>query len=146
MKRIVILLALALLTSKVLGVDSANTFYIQLVRGTDTAQPPQPGCRHAGPKLTATFQPVFRWHSYWEISLREAKLRPGQKARLRLSAEREVEIDLSQPKERKITAFQNGKVTDRTISPTGDHMTIIGGNREASSAWFIVVRRDKPKD
>ena len=146
MKGIVFILALVLLASTVAAAEGAHTYYVQLIRGTDTAQAPQPKCRHAGPKLAATFGPVFKWTNYWELSLREATLRPGEKARLRLSPEREVEIDLAQPKERKITAFENGKVTDCTVSPAGEHMTIIGGKREASSGWFIVVRRDKPKD
>jgi hypothetical protein len=45
-----------------------------------------------------------------------------------------------------VAAFQNGQLVDRTISPTGDMMTIIGGNRDGNSAWLIVVRRDKPGD
>jgi hypothetical protein len=28
--------------------------------------------------------------------------------------------------------------------PAGDAMTLIGGDRDQKSAWFIVVRRDKP--
>lgn len=145
MKRIVILAALVMLASDVLGGDSANTYYVQLIRGTETAQPPQPGCHRAGPRLAKTFEPVFKWKCYWEISQRETALPSGGKTRLRLSADREVEIDLANPKERRVTAFQNGKVTDRTISPVGESMTIIGGSREPKSSWFIVVRRDKPR-
>jgi hypothetical protein len=33
---------------------------------------------------------------------------------------------------------------DRTINAAGEAMTIIGGNRDGKSVWFIVVRRDKP--
>jgi hypothetical protein len=145
-KPIVLLAALTLLASDVFGGDSAtNTFYVQLIRGTDTAQPPQPGAHRAGPKLTKTFEPVFKWKYYWELNVLETSLRPGEKARVRLSPEREVEIDLTQPKERRVTAFQDGKVADRMISPVGESRTIIGGSREPKSAWFIVVRRDKPQ-
>ena len=132
--------------ASLLAGEPASTYYIQLVRGTDSTQPPQPGCHQAGPKLAATFRPVFKWKNYWEVSCRHVTLKPGQKCRCRLSSDREVEIDLGQPKERRITTYEMGKVLDRTIAPAGDHMTIIGGNREAKSAWFVVVRRDKPKD
>jgi hypothetical protein len=63
-----------------------------------------------------------------------------------LGSGREVEIDLRNAKERRVAAFQNGQLVDRTISPPGEAMTIIGGNRDGKSVWFIVVRRDKPVD
>jgi hypothetical protein len=61
-----------------------------------------------------------------------------------LSNGREVEIDLSRRGKRTVTAFQSGRLLDRTIMPAGDAMTLIGGDRDQKSAWFIVVRRDKP--
>jgi hypothetical protein len=33
---------------------------------------------------------------------------------------------------------------DRTVEPVSESMTLIGGDRDQSSHWFIVVRRDKP--
>jgi hypothetical protein len=66
--------------------------------------------------------------------------------RVCLSKEREVEIDLSNRKCRKVTAFENGKVVQRISRPLGEGMTLIGGERDQESAWFIVVRRDKPSD
>ena len=66
--------------------------------------------------------------------------------RVQLGNGREAEIDLSSAKERKVAAFQNGKLVDRTVMPHGEGMTIIGGSREDKSVWFIVVRRDKPPD
>src|SRR5512146_2657993 len=109
MKRAVVIFGLAMLACRVVAADASHTFYLQLDRGSDTEKPPQPGCHHAGPRLAATFQTVFKWKSYWEISLRETKLEPGHKTRVRLSPEREVEIDLGRPQERKITAFRNGR-------------------------------------
>jgi len=63
-----------------------------------------------------------------------------------MSKEREVEIDLSNRNRRKVTAFENGKVIQRAMRPSGEGMTVIGGERDATSAWFIVVRRDRPDD
>jgi hypothetical protein len=66
--------------------------------------------------------------------------------RVQLGNGREAEIDLSSAKERKVAAFQDGRLVDRTSVPQGEGMTIIGGSREDKSVWFIVVRRDKPQD
>jgi hypothetical protein len=57
---------------------------------------------------------------------------------------REVQIDLSEPTLRTVAAFHNGKLVNQTHSPRSEAMTLIGGDREAGNAWFIVVRRDKP--
>jgi hypothetical protein len=126
--------------------QGATTFYVQLIRGTEGDQPPVPGCKQAGPRLAGTFRPVFRWKGYWEMNRRQVVVVPGQAARVRLGNGREAEIDLRNPKERRVTAFQNGQFVDQTVSPAGEAMTIIGGNRDGKSIWFIVVRRDKPGD
>lgn len=140
---ILMLLVLALDAEAGAG-QKSTTFYVQLIRGTDTERPPVRGCKCVGPRLSNTFSPVFRCKGYWEINRQQVALAPGQKARVRLGREREAEIDLSQPRERRVATFQNGQLVDRTISPAGDAMTIIGGKRDAKSVWFIVVRRDKP--
>ncbi len=124
--------------------EHATTYYVQLVRGTDSEQPPQAGSRRVGAKLTGTFCGALKWKGYWEICQREAQVAPGRTAKVRLSNGREVEIDLTQQGKRAVTAFQNGKLLDRTIAPMGEAMTLIGGDRDRKSAWFIVVRRDKP--
>ena len=43
-------------------------------------------------------------------------------------------------------AYQAGKPISRTTRPLGTAMTIIGGDRDTNSVWFIVVRRDPPSD
>ena len=126
--------------------QGATTFYVQLVRGTEANQPPVPGCKQVGPRLAGTFCPVFKWKSYWELNRREVAVLPGCAMRVKLGNGREAEIDLRNPKQHRVAAFQNGELVDRTISPAGEAMTIIGGNRDGKSIWFIVVRRDKPSD
>ena len=126
--------------------DGAAIFYVQLIRGTDTEQPPVPGCKSVGPKLAETFRPVFKCKGFWEINRQQVAVLPGKAKRVKLGNGREAEIDLSSPKERKVAAFQDGKLVDRMNIPKDDGMTIIGGSREDKSVWFIVVRRDKPKD
>jgi hypothetical protein len=120
------------------------TYYVQLVRGTDSDQPPQAGSKLVGAKLVEKFHSVFKWKHYWEINQRKVELEPGRTVRVDLGHRREVEIDLRARDQRTVAAFENGKLVDRTIGPTGETMTLIGGNRDQKSVWFIVVRRDKP--
>ncbi len=121
------------------------TFYVQLVRGSDSETPPVAGAKRIGPKLANTFGSVFRWKSYWEIASREVQVKQGQRVQVKLTDERGVEIDLREPGKRTISALRNGEITVKTTSPTGEAMTVTGGDRDHQSAWFIVVRRDKPQ-
>lgn len=131
-------------TGVVRAQERAITYYVQLIRSSDSEQPPQAGSRRVGAKLAETFSGVWKWKGYWEICQREAEVIPGQTSKVRLSNGREVEIDLSRRGKRTVAVFQNGKLLGRTIAPTGEAMTLIGGNRDQKSGWFIVVRRDKP--
>ena len=148
MRRIVNILVLA---GFALGVparaeEGPTTFYVQLIWGTDGEHPPEPGSKRAGPKVSDVFRPVFKWKNYWEICRKQVPVALGHKARVRLSHEREVEIDLTNPKLRKVTAFHKSEFVDRTIKSAGEGMTLIGGDRDRQSVWFIVVRRDKPAE
>ena len=73
-----ILVALALTPAAKAG-EAGAVFYVQLICGTDTQQPPVPGCRPVGPRLAQTLSPVFRFKGYWEISRQKVALLPGQK-------------------------------------------------------------------
>ena len=119
-------------------------FYVQLIRCSDQEQAPEPGSKRVGPKLAEKFQCVFRCKSYWEICQQKVELLSNHVARARLANGREVEIDLRQPGKRRVSAFHNGRLIDRTVEPAGENMTLIGGDRDQTSHWFIVVRRDQP--
>lgn len=119
-------------------------YYVQLIRCSDVDKPPELGSRRVGQKLTERFQCVFRCKSYWEISQEKLEVLPSRVARAHLKNGREVEIDLTQPGKRRVTTFYNGHLIDRTVEPLGESMTLIGGDRDQTSHWFIVVRRDKP--
>jgi hypothetical protein len=88
---------------------------------------------------------VLKWKNYWEICQRKAEVIPDRATMVWLSNGREVEIDLRRRGKRTVTAFQNGRLVDRTIVPVREAMTLIGGDRDQKSAWFILVRRDKPR-
>lgn len=122
------------------------TYCVQLIRGSNHDAPPVPGAKPADPKLTKIFRHVFNWKNYWEINRQRLELARGQKTKVRLSKEREVEIDLTDLAKRKVTAFEAGKPVTRSTWPVSNAMTIIGGDRDPNSVWFIVVRRDNPPD
>jgi hypothetical protein len=119
-------------------------YYVQLIRGTDQEQSPAPNSKRIHPHLAGAFQSVFKWKSYWEISSRHVELEAGRATRVRLNPEREVEIDLTNPVRRAVTAFHNGKVVQRTVCPRSEERTLLGGDRDGNSAWFIVVSRNAP--
>jgi hypothetical protein len=119
-------------------------YYIQLIRAADSSQPPQTGSRPVGAKLATTFHGALRWKHYWEICRREVDVPLGSAVNLHLPNQRAVEIDLTRPGKRTTVAYQNGKPVDRIVVPMGEAFTLIGGDRDDSTAWFIVVRRDKP--
>ena len=132
------------LSSVTTAAEKPLVYYVQLIRCSDLEQPPEPGSRRIGPKLAERFQCVFRCKSYWEISQDKLEVLPNQTARARLRNGREVEIDLTQLGKRRIATFSKGRLIDRTIEPASENMTLIGGDRDQTSHWFIVVRRDKP--
>ena len=45
---------------------------------------------------------------------------------------------------RRGTAYRNGRPICSTVRPVGQAMTVIGGDRDANSLWFIVIQRDEP--
>jgi hypothetical protein len=124
--------------------EKPSTYYVQLIRGSEQEQAPEPGSRRVGPKLAGRFECMFHCHSYWEICQEKVEVLPGRVAHVRLRNDREVQIDLTQPGKRRVSAFRKGRLMDRTVEPAGDDMTLIGGDRDQNSHWFVVVRRDKP--
>ncbi len=146
MKQWPCLFALAILVSNlaVHAAEGAPTYYVQLVRGNNEDKPPAPGARLIGPKLSKSLHSVFRWKSYWEVSRQKVAVTAGEKTKVVLSKERTVEIDLSQPRKRKVTAVSNDVPVCSTTQTVGEELTVIGADRDPTSAWFVVVRRDKP--
>jgi hypothetical protein len=146
MNRWISLFVLVVLGSGVtFGAPEGKTpYYVQLVRGNDEAQPPVSGAKAIGPKLSKPLSSGFRWKNYWEINRQEVAIAAGAKTKVALSKERAVEVDLSEPTKSTVTAFSNDNPVCVTTEPASKAMTIIGAERGQRSAWFVVVRRDKP--
>lgn len=144
MKWLLMTMAIGICTAAGHGAEPV-TYYVQLIRGTDQDQSPAPNSKRIQPHLAGTFHSVFKWKSYWEISSRQVELQAGHVTRVRLNPDREVEIDLTEPSRRAVTAILNGKKVQRTVSPRSEERTLIGGDRDGNTAWFIVVSRNTPK-
>ena len=48
-------------TGVVRAQERAVTYYVQLIRSSDSEQPPQAGSRRVGAKLAETFSGVWKW-------------------------------------------------------------------------------------
>ena len=141
-----VLLAVVGLNAASAAEAEKTTFYVQLIRGNNDEKPPVADAKRIGPKLSKQLQPVFAWKSYWQVNRLEVPLASGQKTKVQLSKEREVEIDLTHPDKRTVIIYAQGKEVSRITRPVGEAMSIGGGDRDGKSGWFIVVRRDKPSD
>jgi|GEM_PF-3503703 len=140
-------IAFACLCAAVACSDHADkatySYHVQLIRGSNNPEPPETNCSAIGPKLSAHLRPVFLWTNYWEIDRQEVSVQEGKKTRVRLKHQREVDIDLAEKGQRTVIAYRGDEAL-KTTRPIGEGMTIVGGHRDNETAWFIVVRRDKP--
>jgi hypothetical protein len=120
------------------------TFYVQLVRGTQSDQPPEPGAILVGPKLATNFVSALKFKHFWELERKCVRVETGQLLSLNLKNDHQVEIDLRDLHSRKVTAFRKGKIVERVSRPIGNGMTIIGSGGGAGNCSFVIVRRDNP--
>jgi hypothetical protein len=122
------------------GVDSTS-YSIELIRGTDDNKPPEPKSKLLSTNEIGCFRSVFKWKYYWQMNAERIEIVPGRVTRVRLNPEREVEIDLTRAEQRAVKAFYQGKLMQCAICPRGEARTLIGGDRDSNSAWFIVISR-----
>ena|SRR5437879_3910026 len=122
------------------------TFYVQLVRGSDSDKPDDPAWKPVGAKLDKNLRAVFRWKNYWEVKRETVTLSKDQVARLHLTREREVEVHLFDPPNTQIRLYHKGELIRCSHQPITEHMSILGGESKTGECWFVIVRRDKPRD
>jgi hypothetical protein len=147
-KRLLVLLAFSLIGPgcRPAANDVGLTFYVQLVRGGDQDTPPVPDAKPIGRKLSQQLRSVFKWKNYWELKRDSIVVRQGQKARRRMSPEREVEIELLGSQRVAARIYANGKLTRSRRQPAEAAFFVAGGAEGENQSWFIVVRRDRPLD
>ena len=146
MRRCIILLLLVPLFCGIAkaGEASTLTLYLQLVRGSNATNPPTPEAKLIGPKLSARLHGIFEWTNYWEIKRDSVVLKSGDKTRKRMSAEREVEIELLNTHEMTVRTYCGGKTVCESRQSLENRFFITGGDKEGGQSWFIVMRRDPP--
>jgi hypothetical protein len=122
-------------------------YYVQLVWGTNHSKPDDAGFRLVGPKLKQELSRVFQWQQYWETNQREATVRAGAPAKIRLSPDCAVEIELVEPTVREIRIYGKGVLVTRARRHIHcRNLAIHGGAIETGGSWFVVVRDDKPEE
>ena len=140
-----LLVSLSCLTVRA-GEAQKVTFHVQLIRGSDSEQPEDPAWKPVGTKLGKNLRGVFRWKNYWEVKREAVMLSKDKVARLRLTREHEVEVKLLDPPNTRIRLYQNGELIRCSHQPISEHMSILGGEYKTGECWFVVVRRDKPRE
>lgn len=144
MKTVLSFLILIAVRTVCFGDDAAVPFYTQLIRGTDSPTPGHESWHPVGPKLSNKFGPKFRWKHYWEVNRQSMSVTPGKAMRVRLTPDREVEIELRDGMEYVVRLYTSGKLARCARQKLKSRMSIMGGGLEAEESWFIVVRRDPP--
>ena len=139
-----LLLALASITTVRAADAQKVTFYVQLIRGSDSDRPDDPACKPVGAKLGEILRRVFRWKNYCEVKRETVTLSKDKVARLHLTREREVEVKLLDPPNTQIRLYHKGQLTRCSHQPINEHMCVLGGDSTSGDPWFVVVRRDKP--
>ena len=137
-------LALASITTVRAADAQKVTFYVQLIRGSDSDKPDDSACKPVGAKLGKSLRGVFRWKNYCEVKRETVTLSKDKVARLLLTREREVELKLLDPPNTQIRLYHKGQLTRCSHQPINDHMCVLGGDSTSGDPWFVVVRRDKP--
>lgn len=124
---------------------AGEKLYIQSVIANNDSESPAKGARPIGPRLAEKLSPVFRWKYYWELELREIAI-PKELQKLKLPSGLWVEVGPIVKGEIEIRLYR-GKDLVRKVRYRiqEDEMIIIGGDGEKRSAWFVVVRREKPQ-
>jgi hypothetical protein len=142
------LLVLALASVTTVGAADAQTvtFYVQLIRGSDSDKPEDPACKPVGPKLGKILRGVFRWKNYCEVKRETVSLSKDKVVRVQLTKERGVELKLLDPPNTQIRLYHKGQLTRCSRQPINEHLCVLGGDSTTGDPWFVVVRRDKPRE
>lgn len=138
--------ALASRPAPVPATEAEVTFTVQLIRGTDHAKPEAPSWKPLEPKLKARLAPCFRWGHWWEVATVQTNIAVGKTRRIRLSADREIDIARHTVSETEVRLYQKGALAQKSKRSSQSGQWIMGGTRENDESWFIVVTPPKSDD
>ena len=138
--------ALAPLSAPVPASEAEVIFTVQLIRGTDHAKPEARTWKPLEPKLKARLAPCFRWSHWWEVATVQTNIAVGKTVRVRLSADREIDIARHTVSETEVRLYQKGVLAQKSKRSSQSGQWIMGGTRENDESWFIVVTPPKSDD
>lgn len=141
-----IILLVGALASRPAPVPATGTevlFTVQLIRGTDHAKPEVPTWKPLEPKLKARLVPCFRWSHWWEVATAQTNIAVGKTRRIRLSADREIDIARHSVSETEVRLYQKGVLAQKSRRSSQSGQWIMGGTRQNDESWFIVVTPPK---
>ena len=123
--------------------QNTESFYFQLVYGSNADAPPTRDAKRIGPKLRKRLEHVFQWKYYWEVNRGEFQVREGKTTEIRISDQRTLEVSLS-GNDLEIRIYRDGKLMRRNREKRSVNFTLLGGDDGRQQSWFIIIRRDKP--
>lgn len=126
--------------------NSGETFYVQLVQGSNQDDPPTEAATPAGEKLQERLNRTFSWKHYWELKRDSMVVPRGEAVRRTLSPERTVQIELLNAKDMKVRVYSAGALVRCRRQPVANAFCVSGGNCANGDGWFVVVRRDRPQE
>ncbi|MBU6399236.1 MAG: hypothetical protein KGS61_02870 [Verrucomicrobia bacterium] len=122
------------------------TYYVQLVWGTNQQAPERAPFRAVGQKLKRRLSRCFRWTNYWEINSQAVTVAAGTVQKVTLSQDCKIEIQSTSSTTREVRLYRNDKLVRKSRADVRSNgMSIHGGDTTADGAWFVVIRRDKPR-
>lgn len=143
---LMILLAGALASLPAPAAEAEATYTVQLIRGTDQAKPEAPSWKPLEPTLKARLAPRFRWSHWWEVATVQTNITVGKTVRVRLSADREIDIARHSASETEVRLYQKGVLAQKSRRSSQNGRWIMGGTRGNDESWFIVVTPPKSAD
>jgi hypothetical protein len=124
------------------GAGATNTLFVQVIVGNNSGKR-EAKWKPAGPTIRARLEPVFRWRKYWETARHRFVVQHAQTLKVEIGEERRVEIDWREHAPGEVRLYHKKQIT-RRLQDRFDKMLILGGEREGSESWFVVVRPDAP--
>ena len=121
-----------------------DRYYIQLIKATNEADPPNKGAKPIGTKLGEQLSPL-RWKHYWEIQRRDATVPSGKSKKVELAGERAIEVVPAANGKVEVRLYRGKNLARKSCHKAHDRMMAIFGGDEGERAWFVVVRREEPQ-
>ncbi len=121
---------------------NASTFEPQLIWGTNDKQS-DPKLKAADSKLAEKLQKTpFKWDHYFEMHKETIKLRLNEEKTVTMSRNCVISLTYLKDENVKFQLFGKGKLANTVTQPLPKgRLSIVGGDAENSTAWFVVLKQ-----